>query len=323
MAVTKIADVIVPEVFNPYVVQRTAELSELYQSGILDANAEFDRLASSPSHVVHLPFWNDLTGEDEVLRDDAALIPGKITTEQDIAVILRRGRAWGVNDLAAALAGDDPMRAIGDLVADYWRRRIQAALIATLKGVFASPTMETNLHDISAATGDAAYFTGETFIDALQKLGDAKEYLTAIVMHSAVEASLAKQNLIMTLQPSENMPEFKTYMGKRVIVDDGVPVETAPTTDEKIFYTYIFAEKAVAYGNGNPVGFVATETDRDTLAGEDYLITRKTFIIHPRGVRYKGTVVNPNNTELAKGDNWERVYEPKNIRIVCFKHKIK
>lgn len=35
MAVTKIADVIVPSVFNPYVIQRTMQLSALVQSGII------------------------------------------------------------------------------------------------------------------------------------------------------------------------------------------------------------------------------------------------------------------------------------------------
>ena len=35
MAKTQISDVIVPEVFNPYVVQRTMELSALYNSGII------------------------------------------------------------------------------------------------------------------------------------------------------------------------------------------------------------------------------------------------------------------------------------------------
>jgi len=30
----------------------------------------------------------------------------------------------------------------------------------------------------------------------------------------------------------------------------------------------------------------------------------------------------PTNAELADPDNWERVYEPKAIRIVAFKHKV-
>ena len=40
--------------------------------------------------------------------------------------------------------------------------------------------------------------------------------------HSAVEAALRKQDLIDVIQPSGANP-FSTYMGKRVIIDDGCP----------------------------------------------------------------------------------------------------
>lgn len=42
MAGTTLQDVIVPELFNPYVINRTMELSALYQSGIIANNTEFD-----------------------------------------------------------------------------------------------------------------------------------------------------------------------------------------------------------------------------------------------------------------------------------------
>lgn len=325
---TRIADVIVPEVFNPYVVQRTMELSALVQSGIVQNSPEFDRLASQGARTVNMPFWNDLTGEDEVLDDQDGLTPGKITTGQDEAVILRRGRAWGTNDLAANLAGDDPMKAIGELVAAYWARRIQAVMLATLDGVFASADMTGNLLDISAeATGNI--IAADTTVDAIQKLGDAKDRLTGFMMHSATEAALAKQDLIETIPPSEGRPAVRTYLGKRVIVDDSCPVETAGTEPDtyQVYTTYIFGVGALALGNGNPVGFVPTETARDGLAGEDYLINRKTLILHPRGVRWTPAVgvpagVSPSNTELADGGNWTRAFEPKAIRIVAFKHRI-
>lgn len=315
---TKIADVIVPEVFNPYVVNRTMELSALVQSGIVQNDPQFDTLASAAAKTVNMPFWNDLTGDDEVLSDSAALTPGKITAGQDEAVILRRGRAWGANDLAANLAGDDPMRAIGDLVAAYWARMMQKALIATLDGVFASASMAGNVHDISALTGGEEKFSAKSFVDAVQKLGDAKSQLSGVLMHSATEAALAKQDLIQYIRPSEGSPEVPFYMGKRVIVDDSCPVNT------DIYTTYIFGPGAVALGNGNPVGFVPTETDRDSLLGEDYLINRKTYILHPRGVAFAGTPAgsSPTNAELATGTNWSRVYENKQIRIVKFVHKI-
>ncbi len=321
---TRIADVIVPEIFNPYVVQRTMELSALVQSGIVENTEEFDRLASLSARTANMPFWNDLTGADELLDDQNPLTPGKIQAAQDEAVILRRGRAWGANDLAANLAGSDPMGAIADLVAAYWARRMQAILISILNGVFSSPTMGGNILDISGVSGDDGTISASTFVDAAQKLGDAKEQLTGVLMHSATEASLAKQDLIVTERPSEGEVVIKTFMGKRVIVDDGCPVDIV----NGFYTTYLFGPGAIALGNGNPVGFVPTETARNGLAGEDFLITRKTAILHPRGVRWTPKVgvpagVSPSNTELADGDNWTRVFENKAIRIVAFIHKLR
>ena len=42
MPITKIADVIVPELFNRYVINRTMELSAFFQSGIVVNSPEFD-----------------------------------------------------------------------------------------------------------------------------------------------------------------------------------------------------------------------------------------------------------------------------------------
>jgi len=319
MPTTRIADVIVPEVFNPYVIQRTAELSALSQAGIISNNPELDRLASSGGRLINMPYWEDLSGDDEVLTDDGALTPGKITSGQDVAVLFMRGKAWSVNDLARALSGDDPMKAIGDLVADYWARRRQALLFSILKGVFASESMSGNLHDISGETGDTALISGATFLDAVQRMGDAKDRLTAVGMHSAVVTYLAKQDLIETKPDSEGKSTIKYFLGKRVIEDDGCPYDTST----KVCTTYLFGEGAIGLGNG--AAPVPTETDRDSLAGDDILINRQHFVLHPRGVKWTDAIVagsSPTNAEVELAANWQRVYENKNIRIVCFRHKI-
>ncbi len=316
---TKIADVIVPEVFNPYVVQRTAELSAIQQSGIISTNEELDRLAKAGGKLINMPFWEDLNGEDEVLSDSAPLTVGKITSDKDVAVLLMRGKAWGVNDLAKALSGDDPMKEIGDLIALYWARRRQYTLFEILKGVFASPTMVGNVHDVSSESGDAAILSGNTFIDAQTKLGDAANKLTAVGLHSYAYASLRKQNLIEFIPNSEGLVNIPTYMGKSVIVDDGCPFDSGTG----VFTSYLFGLGAVGLGNGEAP--VPTETDRDSLQGDDILINRQHFILHPRGVKFANASVagaSPTNAELAMANNWDRVYENKNIRIVQFKHKI-
>jgi hypothetical protein len=329
MAPTRIADVIVPEVFNPYVVQRTAELSALQAAGIISNDAQLDALAASGGRLINMPFWNDLTGSDEVLSDTTALTPQNITAAQDVAALLMRGKAWAANDLAAALSGDDPMARIGDLVAAFWARQRQKTLISTLRGVFASASMAGNVHDIGTNTdANAADFDAASFIDAVQKLGDAKDRLTAVSMHSAVHSSLSKKDLIATERDSEGR-FISTFMGHAVIVDDGHPVEvrdvdpTATVDNRNVYTSYIFGEGAIGLGNG--AAPVPTETDRDSLAGDDILINRQHFVLHPRGAAFQSASVagsSPTNAELEVAANWNRVYESKNIRIVAFRHQI-
>ncbi len=313
---TKIADVIVPAVFNPYVQQRTTELSALVQAGIISSGPELDTLAQSGGKTINMPYWSDLTGEDEVLSDSGALTPGKITSGQDVAVLLMRGKAWSVNDLAKALSGDDPMKVVGDLVAGYWARKQQSTLLSSLSGVFGAASMSGNLLNISALTGGAEKISGTAFVDAKFKLGDAYGGLVAVAMHSAVYAALQKQDMIQFIKPSAGV-EIPSYQGLRVIVDDGLPLSAGTYT------SYLFGAGAVGYGQG--AAPVPTETDRDSLAGEDILINRNHFILHPRGVKWGGVSVagsSPTNAELATQTNWTRVYDNKAIRIVAFKHKI-
>lgn len=332
---TTLQDVIVPELFTPYVLNRTMELSALFNSGIVSNNAEFDALASQASPLVTMPFFEDLTGESEQVIEGEDLTDNKITSNKDVAAVIRRAKMWSSTDLAAALAGADPMKAIGDLVAQFWARDMQKELVAILNGVFgtipevkepqkaAETRLASNLLDITGNSGAAANWSGSAFIDAEQKLGDAKAQLTGICMHSATEAYLKKQNLIETVQPSNDVA-FDTYQGKRIIIDDGCPYDSKT----KSYTTYLFGNGAVALGNGNPVGFVPTETDRAKRKGSgvDYLINRRTSILHPRGIAFTNANVakteGPSRTELADPTNWNPVYEAKQIRIVAFKHKL-
>ena len=311
MPKTTVADVIVPEVFNPYVVEKTTELSALYQSGIVASSDELNSLALSGGRLINMPFWNDLDGDDEVLSDINALDVERITSGQDIAVLLMRGKAWSVNDLAKALSGDDPMQVIGQLVAGYWARRMQAAILSILEGVFAAPSMAPNVYNTDVR------IDSDNMILASQCLGDAKSKLTGYLMHSAVEADLARQDLIDFAKDSTGSIEIPTYFGKPVIVDDGCPVANG------VYTTYIFGQGAIGYGEG--AAPVPTETTRDALSGDDILINRRHFILHPRGVRWLDQAVadrSPTNAELANPANWLRVYDAKNVRMVKYTHRI-
>lgn len=316
---TKIADVIVPEIFTPYVIEKTAEKSRLLTSGMAVMSEKLNQLITGGGITLQMPFWKDLQGEDEVLSDQRALTPGKIGTGKDIAALLLRGKAWGANDLAGALAGSDPMNAIAERVSDYWARREQKILLSVLKGVFAAESMKTHILDKSLEG-----ISAEVVLDGKQLLGDSADQLEALLMHSAVYTQLQKQNLIeytTSTGPSGSPIQIPTYLGYNITIDDGAPVENG------VYTTYLFARGVVARGAGVPVSQVPTETDRDSLAGEDILINRIATVIHIYGIKWKGEPANPEdstpaNSDLEIGTNWERVYEDKNIGIVAIKHKL-
>nr|DAW70157.1 MAG TPA: major capsid protein [Caudoviricetes sp.]DAY30830.1 MAG TPA: major capsid protein [Caudoviricetes sp.] len=320
---TTLADIVaVPSRFDAYVINKTAELSALLQSGIMVRDSHFDQLASEPAQVHNMPFFNDLTGDSEDVVEGTDLTADKIKSGSDASTTIRRAKMWSATDLSAALAGSDPAAAIASLVGDFWARDNQKELINILNGVFACDTMkDTHVLDISGGTGKAANFSAESFLDATQLLGDAQGQLTAVVMHSATKVALKKQNLIETIRNSDAQ-DFDTYMGRRVIVDDGCP------HDAGVYTTYLFGQGAIAYGIGNPTGFVPVETDRDKKKGSgvNYLISRRAFIMHPRGVAWQNKTrahaESVSRAELANKDNWKRVYEPKQVRIVAFKHKL-
>lgn len=321
--VTRIQDVIQPEIFTPYVVNRTMELSELIQSGIAEHDEEFDRLASGPNTLIHMPFWNDLTGDPETMKDSGDTVPGKITTGKDIARKIAFVKSFGANALAGHLAGDDPMKVIADRFAAYWNRVYQSILLSILDGVFASSKMAEKTHDITGETGDKAVLTSDSFLDAQQLMGDAKELLTAVMMNSEVENHLVKQDQIETIRDSQGNVVMKTYKNKRVIVDDAMAYD--PVT--KAAEMYIFGRGAIAWGNGSDPKIKETEVVRKglSLAGEDILVNRKISILHPRGIKFTEKSVAddfPTMEELETATNWERVYEPKKIRIVKFLFKL-
>lgn len=322
MASTRLANIIVPERWVPYVVNRTAELSEMWTSGIVQPVGDLNGFFSDGGNTLNMPFWQDLTGQSEVLSaTGAALSVNPITSAQDQCVVMARGKAWGVNELAAALSGGDPASVIGDLVAAWWARDMQRTIKAMLTGVFASASMAGNVHDISAVANGQA-ITAVGYLDAIQKLGDSKDKVVAVLMHSAVESQLAKLNLIDYVTFADSQVRVPFLMGKRVIVDDGVTVTGSGAT--AVYDTILFGPGAIGYADGNGTKLTQVETDRDSLAGEDYLINRRHFVLHPRGVRYVGAAVGggPDNTVLADGASWSRVYENKQIRMVLYRHRL-
>ena len=311
--ILKITDVIIPEVFTPYVIEKIEEKSALFRSGIAVANPKLNELISGGGTTITIPAFKDLTGRSQVLSDTTPLETNKIGTKADVAPVLYRGNAWSANELAGALSGTDPANVIASLVADYWVREEQAILIDILTGAFSAANMAGLVQDASTGVYD-----GDLIIDAQGKLGDNAGKLKGLVMHSAVRNDLLKKDKTAFQTWRENGIEYNKYLGYDVIVDDTCPVTNG------VYTSYLFAQGAVGLGNGTPSALTLTETDRDSLASNDVLINRRAFVVHPAGMKFIGTPTGatPSDTELKTGTNWTRTSDVKNMGIVQIKAKI-
>lgn len=322
MAVTRLSDVIVPEVFNDYIMKNTMEKTAIFTSGILRSDANLANFLAGGGQTVNVPFWNDL-GSDEpnTSSDDPAssATPKKVTASKDIAIRINRNQGWSDADLVAELAGDDPMRAIGDRVSSYWARGYQKHLVAALKGLFADNIANDSgdmVNDIgtdgAGAVTSAELVSAEAILDTKQTMGDAGEMLDTLIMHSVVFTRLQKLNLIDFIPDSRGEVRFPSYLGYTVVVDDGVQITTGANRLE--YSTYLVGRGAMAWAESPPA--VPVEVDRKPAQGDgggvEELWTRRQYIMHPYGIKWTSSSLagqSPTNAELEDATNWDRVFE--------------
>ncbi len=337
MAEVRIADVVVPEIFAPYVATMTEQKTALVDSGVVVRDPALDGFLAGGGTTFNAPSWRDIDDDSNILADRVSsdnpatiAVPNKIQTNQELAVRLSRNNSWATMDLVAALAGDDPSSAISNRVAAYWRRRLQAVFVSTWQGVFSDNAQVTPNDDpragitnnevtddltvdISGAfTAGVTDFSAEAFIDAITTAGDSQSDFVAVMMHSIVFSKAQKNNLIDFIPDSSNAAaaDIPTFLGRRVIVDDSMPNAAG------VFDTWIFGASASRWGVGNPK--VPAEVDREPAegngGGSESLWSRIEWAMHPVGYRFlSGSVANgdggPTNAELADGpNNWARTF---------------
>lgn len=328
MATTRLSDIIDVKVFRDLPQVDGPEKTAFFDAGIVTRNGLLDEIASGPGKIVELPFWNDLDGSVEVnySTDNPAssATPQKINQGSQIARKAFVNQGWQAADLASELAmGGTAMEAIRARTDRYFARQWQRRLIAACNGLLAD-NVAANSGDMvvnvaAEATGSQTAdtrFNRDAFTEAAFTMGDAKSGLTAIAVHSAVHKQMVKNDDIVYIPDSQGQLTIPTYMGLRVIVDDGMTV-TAGTTSGFKYTSVLFGAGAFGYGVGSPE--VPVEVDRGAAAGDgggiETLWVRNTWLLHPFGFQQTGTPagVSFTNTELQAATSWSRVLDRKLI----------
>lgn len=330
MATVQLSDIIDVKVFQDLPAVNSPEKSAFFESGVVTRNALLDNIATAAGKTAELPFWKDIdaTVAPNLSTDNPATLatPDKIVQGEQIARKAFLNKGLSAADLASELAmGSRAMDQIRARVDAYWLRQWQRRLIASCNGVLADNVANNSgdmvINVAAEATGSqtaTTKFNRDTFTDAVYTMGDAADALRAIAVHSSVMKQMVKNDDIVYIPDSLGRLTIPTYMGLRVIVDDGLPVVAGTTSGFK-YTSVIFGEGAFGYGDGAPVMPVEVqrEANQGNGAGVETLWTRKTWILHPFGYQNTGTPasVSFSLSELGADAAWSRVVERKNVPI--------
>lgn len=335
-AATTIANLWIPEVWINGVAEAINNTNALITSPAVVGSPIFDQAATYGGTTVEVPNFREPNFDDEQQVEGTGPTVNNLTSGKQVAPIINRVSALGATSLAQQLsqindASLDPVTYINQIIARQRLRQRQKTLLSILNGVFGvgagafNALRTANFTENQSNQTTAHFLDADMFIDATQKLGVMKEKLTAggvIIMHSQVEANLAKMELIDYIKDSQGKIRLRTYMDIPVYIDD--TLSRAGTTSGTVYTTYVLAPGSIAMGDkpqSNVIGDMASllkKEDEDTNVVSFYDRTR--FILHPYGARWKGTPAadhSPTNTELATQANWESALsDVKNAGIV-------
>ena len=316
---TKIADVIVPEVFADYLMEPILVKNALFDSGIIEYDALLASKLDKGGDSFNFPFWG-------AMDSDALIVPSEDGTDtvQKITsgslTVARQFRSYnaGATKMASILAGSNAMEAIKEKIVGIYKKGLQDTAVATLTGILGTTGGEAVVNDIAHVSGSdpttANNISKEALIDAESLLGDQGSDFKALLVHSKVYADLKKENLIEFTPVADQDQDIATYQGMRVIVDDRLLTFDRPKVSgtAKVYTTLLVKGAAFKYGDSE-AGFTPVYIDDDETKGigVETLYTRKMFGLAPMGFSFTGTpasVAGPTDVELAVDTNWELKY---------------
>lgn len=325
---TSLADVVVPEIFDPYVQKLTEEKTAFLASGIVQRAPQLDRFLAGGGMSMTIPTWKDLDNDTPKIATDGTagspwpytdggvlfggtpIIPNKIQTYSEVVVRCTRTQQWGANALQDSLSGSDAMSAIAGRVSAYEARFLQKQILAALAGVFAD-NVANDSSDMTLDVKGAGFvpgvtnFSAENLFDAIQTAGDVQGDFTVLAVHSAILNRMKKNNLIDFIPDSVTGAQLATFQGLRVVVDDGMP------KNGNVYTSYIFAPGAIGIGYGSlkKPTVVRDVDDAGNGIGAEVLYRRWQNCVHPLGFAWSGAVTasgGPDDAALALAASWNR-----------------
>jgi len=326
-----LADIVKRNNLSRYVQEAIKERSQFVKSGAVVRNSFLD--AKEGGTRIQVPEFNPVSPTEEIMSGTATwgtssagyLTPQKIGTATQIASICHRGFAYAVDDVAMLAAGEDPMLAIRNQLADAINKLNNARLFSQLAGLFGTALSANALDVAKAASSGAAeanYLTASTISQARAKLGERGEEPNLLIVHPNVAYYLYQVGMLTfstaALAASGNITwggggvgvgarAVGQFAGCDVIIDEAVNT-VAPGTGGHIteYYCYLIKGGTIMEGVQQDLRI---EADRNILSKQDVLSVDYHTAYHVMGTKWVAAGDNPNNSDLATANKWGATYD--------------
>lgn len=311
----------IPEIQSPYINERSTTLSELWMSGIVENNnAMVGGLGTGHGNRVTVPFNLSIEDEDASVGSydlSSKIAPTRVDNSLYTFHATTRAKSWTTADLDRLVVGHNPVGVLTEQMGQFWANNYQKDLLAQCQGITAdniandSSDMVNDIYSDIASPAASNLIGQDSVIDAMHTMGDHRGKLNAIIMHSLVRKQLEKDEPNNFIPKSQSNLAFDTYLGLAIIEDDSMTKNAHGTpTNSDSYDTYLFGAGVFQYGSDERL--ISEEWDRDTTSsdgmGENFIVTRRRFALHPAGFDY--TLTNPQDmptrANWAAAANWDR-----------------
>ena len=326
-----LADIVKRNNLSRYVQEAIKERSLFVKSGAVVRSAFLD--AREGGTRIQVPEFNPVAPTEEVMTGAAGwgtstagyLTPQKIGSATQIASIIHRGFACAVDDLATLAAGEDPMNAIRNQLADAINKLNSQRLFYQLHRLVGT-ALSGNASDLAVAASSGAaeanYLSASNVAKGRALLGERGDELDTLIVHPNVGFYLYQVGLLSfsttALSTGTGIQwggggvgvgarEVGQFAGCSVIIDEAVNT-VAPGTSGHVteYYCYLIKGGTIMEGVQQDLRI---EADRNILSKQDVLSVDYHTAYHVMGTKWGAAGDNPNNSDLATAGNWSATYD--------------
>ena len=260
------------------------------------------------------------------------MTPQKIGTATQSASICQRGFAYAVDDVAVLAAGEDPMLAIRNQLADAINKLNSQRLFYQLHGLFGT-ALSGNASDLAVAAGSGAaeanYLSASNVAKGRALLGERGDELDTLIVHPNVGFYLYQVGLLSFSTTAlstgtgiqwggggagVDAKSIGTFAGCNVVMDSQVnAVQPGSSGHVKEYYCYLVKSGTILEGVQQELRI---EADRNILSKQDVLSVDYHTAYHVMGTKWGSASDNPTNSVLGNKDNWTATYDVDLIPMV-------